>query len=67
MAGRKLKVYEKYRSLVRSYRVVPEMRLCGLWLDRSGFKIGDEVELMIRDQEILIRHVNPKHKTDGDH
>lgn len=45
MADRKLKVYPKYRSLASSHsaRIVPELRLCGQWLERSGFRIGEQV------------------------
>lgn len=41
MANRKLKVYPKYRPLASSYtgRIVPELRLCGVWLEQSGFII----------------------------
>ena len=57
MADRKLKIYPKYRSLTSSYsmRVVPELRLCGVWLERSGFKIGEQVQVIIKDQEIIIK------------
>jgi toxic protein SymE len=59
MIPRKLKVYPKYRPLVSSYRgrLVPELRLCGVWLERSGFKIGEQVEIIIRDQEIIIKPI----------
>ena len=59
MADRKLKVYPKYRPLTNSYsvRIVPELRLCGQWLERSGFKIGEQVQITIRDREIIIKPV----------
>lgn len=57
MTSRKLKVYPKYRPLASSYsgRIVPELRLCGVWLEQSGFKIGEQVEIIIRNQEIVIK------------
>lgn len=57
MAARKLKVYSKYRPLASSYygRTVPELRLCGVWLEQSGFRIGEQVQITIRDQEITIK------------
>lgn len=57
MADRKLKVYSKYRRLLNSYRVreVPELRLCGVWLEQSGFKIGKQVQVIIKDQEIILK------------
>jgi toxic protein SymE len=59
MAARKLKVYPKYRSMASSYsmRIVPELRLCGIWLERSGFKIGEQVQIIIKDQEIIIKPI----------
>jgi len=57
MADRKLKVYPKYRSLASSHstRLVPELRLCGRWLERSGFRIGEQVQVTIKEQEIIIK------------
>jgi toxic protein SymE len=57
MADRKLKVYPKYRSLASTHsaRIVPELRLCGQWLERSGFRIGERVQVTIKDQEIIIK------------
>lgn len=57
MPSRKLKIYPKYRSLANSYtdRVVPELRLCGVWLERSGFKVGEHVQITVKDQEIIIK------------
>lgn len=55
MADRKLKVHSKYRQLAYSEKLVPELRLCGLWLAQSGFKIGEQVQITVRDQEIIIK------------
>lgn len=57
MADRKLKIYSKHRPLAMSSygRIVPELRLCGIWLERSGFRIGEQVQVTIKDQEIVIK------------
>lgn len=57
MSSRKLKVYPKYRPLSSSYssRIVPELRLSGVWLEQSGFRIGERVQVTIKDQEIIIK------------
>jgi hypothetical protein len=55
MADRKLKVYQKYRS--GDKQAVPELRLIGRWLERSGFKIGEQVQIIIKDQEIIIKPI----------
>ena len=56
MTSRKLKVYPKYRPLSGyTDRFVPELRLSGIWLERSGFRIGEQVEIIIRNQELVIK------------
>ncbi len=39
MADRKLKIQPKHRPLATSYRdrIVPELRLCGVWLEQSDY------------------------------
>ena len=39
---RRLKVYEVSGG---AYKRVPQIRLTGEWLERLGFKAGDEIEL----------------------
>jgi len=53
MADRKLKIYHSFRS--RDKKAVPEVRLIGQWLEQSGFKIGEQVNITIRNQEIIIK------------
>lgn len=57
MTPRKLKIHPKYRPLSSSFygRIVPELRLSGVWLEQSGFKIGEQVQITIKDQEIIIK------------
>jgi hypothetical protein len=55
MADRKLKIYHSYRS--GDKKAVPEVRLIGKWLERSGFKIGEQVYITISDQEIIIKRL----------
>ena len=55
MADRKLKVYHSYRSSDK--KAVPELRLIGQWLEQSGFKIGEQVHVTIKDQEIIIKPI----------
>ncbi|GCC53694.1 hypothetical protein SanaruYs_39390 [Chryseotalea sanaruensis] len=56
MADRTLKVYHSYRS--KDKQAVPEVRLIGQWLAQSGFKIGEQVQITVRDQEIIIKPVS---------
>lgn len=56
MIDRKLKVYSKYRPLAStsSGHIVPELRLCGLWLEQSGFKIGEQVQITVKEGQLII-------------
>ncbi len=60
MANRKLKIYHSYRSSDK--KAVPEVRLIGQWLEQSGFKIGEQVQVSIKAQEITIKPI-----VDGNH
>ena len=55
MADKKLKIQPKYRQLAYSQKFVPELRLSGMWLEQSGFRIGEQVQVTIKDQEIIIK------------
>lgn len=60
MVDRRLKIYHSYRSSDK--KAVPELRLIGQWLEQSGFKIGEQVHVTIKDQEITIKPM-----ADGNH
>ena len=69
MTSRKLKIYPKHRPLASSCmgRVVPELRLCGIWLERSGFKVGEQVQITIHEGEIIIKpESEPTQEPHGD-
>jgi antitoxin component of MazEF toxin-antitoxin module len=34
---------------------MPEMRISGKWLNKIGFDIGDQVELVLEERQIVIR------------
>jgi antitoxin component of MazEF toxin-antitoxin module len=34
---------------------MPEMRISGKWLSKIGFSIGDHVELVLDEKQIIIR------------
>lgn len=40
---RRLTVYHKYLPRAYKYARMPEIRLCGRWLQEAGFECGDEV------------------------
>ena len=54
---RQLKVYQQYRSLSSGTRIVPELRLTGVWIEQLGFKIGERVNITMRDRLLIIEPV----------
>jgi HSP20-like domain of unknown function (DUF1813). len=62
---RRLKVYPKYFQ--RSYRgvIFPEIRLCGKWLQESGFASGQEVIVLHTQNKIIITTQNPSDDPEG--
>lgn len=51
MSNRRLKVYRKPGC----DDSVPEMRIQGVWLTRLGFNVGDHIELVLEEKQIVIR------------
>ncbi len=43
-----------YRPSCPDY-TIPEMRISGKWLKKIGFSIGDHVELVLGERQIIIR------------
>lgn len=50
---RELKIYEKDRS----NRVVPEIRIVGLWLQELGFNVGDKYTVELVEGKLIIEKV----------
>lgn len=52
---RKLKVYKKFVSRgYGHYAVLPEIRLCGVWLQEAGFESGQDVTVTHKNGHIVI-------------
>ena len=56
-SNRQLKVYQQHRSLSSGTRIVPELRLTGVWIEQLGFKIGETVNITMRDRLLIIEPV----------
>ena len=56
MSNRKLKVYPKPGSYLYNRYDVPEMRFGGVWMLKAGFSIGDHIDLIVEENQIVIRH-----------
>ncbi|MCF0074437.1 SymE family type I addiction module toxin [Dyadobacter sp. CY261] len=55
---RQLTVYSKYLPRVYQYVIMPEIRLCGKWLQDAGFECGDEVTVKCLENKLEIT-LNP--------
>lgn len=52
-SSRQLKVY----SLNRYNKEVPELRLSGTWIAQLGFKVGEMVNITVREKLLIIELV----------
>jgi len=55
MADRKLKVQYKYLQRAAGHKRVPHLHLLGIWLERSGFEIGNYAQVTVKDGELIIK------------
>ncbi|WP_426294770.1 SymE family type I addiction module toxin [Dyadobacter endophyticus] len=55
---RTLTVYRKYLPRAYKYAIMPEIRLCGRWLQEAGFECGDEVTVKCLGNKLEIT-LNP--------
>lgn len=54
---RNLKIQQRYRLSNNRYKTVPEIKLCGNWLEHSGFCIGDKVVVVnLQNGVIVLKH-----------
>ena len=37
------------------FKEVPKLRLTGLWLKDAGFKPGEQVQVTVKDKELIIK------------
>ena len=51
---RTLKIYTRHRHRTWDYTTVPEIRLEGRWLEKLGFKEGDQVQVKKQQNKITI-------------
>jgi toxic protein SymE len=51
-----VKLQPKHRQLAwGNYKVVPWLTLSGIWLEENGFKIGQQVEITVKQNELIIK------------
>ena len=52
--SRKVKLQPKYRQLAHRVKIVPELKISGVWLEEIGFRAGQRVSILTRGQKLII-------------
>lgn len=52
---KKVKLQPKLRQLAYSEKIVPELKISGVWLEDIGFKAGDTVNITVREELLIIQ------------
>jgi toxic protein SymE len=52
---RKVKLQSKHRELSHASKIVPELRINGIWLEQAGFKAGATVQIITGTNELIIK------------
>lgn len=53
--SKKVKLQPKLRQLAYSEKIVPELKISGVWLEEIGFKAGDTVNITVREELLIIQ------------
>jgi hypothetical protein len=51
---KQVKLQPKYRELTYSRKIVPELKVSGVWLEAAGFKAGEKVNITVSKQQLII-------------
>lgn len=55
---RRCKIHGRYQPVSDHWhggRAVPWLRIGGLWLEKIGFKVGDPIEITVKDGQLIIK------------
>lgn len=52
---REIKLQPKFRALAFGQKIVPELKISGVWLLENGFKAGERVEITISEKQLIIK------------
>ncbi len=44
----------KYRELAYSRKMVPELKVSGVWLEAAGFRAGEKVSISVSEDKLII-------------
>lgn len=54
---KQVKLQPKHRALSYGQKIVPELKISGVWLQQLGFKAGDSVSITTRDRLLIIEPI----------
>jgi hypothetical protein len=54
---REVKLQGKYRQGAYGSKIIPELKLSGVWLESVGFKAGSRVSIIIEENQLIIKPV----------
>jgi hypothetical protein len=54
---KQMKLQPKQRESSSGHKTVPWLSLSGVWLEELGFKVGDTVNIIIREKLLIIEPV----------
>jgi toxic protein SymE len=62
--NKKVKLQPKHRALVYGQKVVPWLSVSGIWLAQAGFNVGDHVEILVSENQLIINPAFAKASAD---
>lgn len=55
---KQIKLQSRYQKSSNGQKVIPELKISGVWLDQLGFKAGDHVAITTRERLLIIEPVS---------
>lgn len=53
--SKSIKLQPKFRTLASSQKIVPELKISGVWLEEQGFYAGGMVEITVAEKQLIIK------------
>lgn len=52
---KEVKLQGKHRQGTYGSKIIPELKLSGIWLEAAGFKAGSRVNITIEENRLIIK------------
>ena len=52
---KQVKLQPRHRALSYGQKIVPELKISGVWLEQLGFKAGESVSITVREELLIIQ------------